>query len=105
MPSGGHHSPTAFIFLVNSHSKKSLFLFTMGLTGHTHRLETNPTKFTTFIFHFLFSHFGAQKKGTVNNKPMLPPQRKAIRCGCSELPLCCFVLFIIVLINLINLIY
>ena len=23
MPSGGHHSPTAFIFLVNSHSKKS----------------------------------------------------------------------------------
>lgn len=22
MPSGGHHSPTAFIFLVNSHSKK-----------------------------------------------------------------------------------
>ena len=33
MPSGGHHSPTAFIFLVNSHSKKSLFLLTMGLAG------------------------------------------------------------------------
>ena len=33
MPSGGHHSPTAFISLVNSHSKKSLFLLTMGLAG------------------------------------------------------------------------
>ena len=36
MPSGGHHSPTAFIFLVNSHSKKSLFLLTMGLAGRIH---------------------------------------------------------------------
>ena len=37
MPSGGHHSPTAFIFLVNSHSKKSLFLLTMGLAGRIPR--------------------------------------------------------------------
>ena len=31
MSSGGHRRLTAFIFLVNSHSKKSLFLLTMGL--------------------------------------------------------------------------
>ena len=33
MPSGYDDRPTAFIFLVNSHSKKSLFLLTMGLAG------------------------------------------------------------------------
>ena len=33
MSSGGHRRLTAFIFLVNSHSKKSLFLLTMGLAG------------------------------------------------------------------------
>ena len=33
MPSGGYRRLTAFIFLVNSHSKKSLFLLTMGLAG------------------------------------------------------------------------
>ncbi len=30
---GLYDRPTAFIFLVNSHSKKSLFLLTMGLAG------------------------------------------------------------------------
>ena len=33
MPSGYDDRPTAFIFLVNSHSKKSLFLLTMGVAG------------------------------------------------------------------------
>ena len=33
MPSDDDNRPTAFIFLVNSHSKKSLFLLTMGLAG------------------------------------------------------------------------
>ena len=33
MPSGGHRSPTAFIFLVNSPLKKFLFPLTMGLAG------------------------------------------------------------------------
>ena len=36
MPSGGYRRLTAFIFLVNSHSKKSLFLLTMGLAGRIH---------------------------------------------------------------------
>ena len=36
MSSGGHRRLTAFIFLVNSHSKKSLFLLTMGLAGRIH---------------------------------------------------------------------
>ena len=33
MPSGGYRRLTAFIFLVNSHSKKSLVLLTMRLAG------------------------------------------------------------------------
>jgi len=43
MPSGGHHSPTAFIFLVNSHSKKSLFLLTMGLAGRIQYWDSGLT--------------------------------------------------------------
>ena len=45
MPSGGHHSPTAFIFLVNSHSKKSLVLLTMGLAGRipSYRIPSTRT--------------------------------------------------------------
>ena len=46
MPSGGHHSPTAFIFLVNSHSKKSLFLLTMGLAGRMQISFTVPFTFS-----------------------------------------------------------
>lgn len=45
MPSGGHHSPTAFIFLVNSHSKKSLFLLTMGLAGRIPPKGKTPVQY------------------------------------------------------------
>ena len=44
MSSGGHRRLTAFIFLVNSHSKKSIFLLTMGLAGRIRREKGHGRK-------------------------------------------------------------
>ena len=47
MPSGGHHCPTAFIFLVNSHSRKFLFPLTMGLAGRIPAVSLKKGDFNT----------------------------------------------------------
>ena len=77
MPSGGHHSPTAFIFLVNSHSKKSLFLLTMGLAGrlpsihHHHGAGWALTrqKNTTKNFALLTSGMGVTGEILIHKSP------------------------------------
>ena len=64
MPSDDDDRPTAFIFLVNSHSKKSLFLLTMGLAGRILSLSCyvkvkglNPLFYVFCLFSLLDPHF------------------------------------------------
>ena len=74
MPSGGHHSPTAFIFLVNSHSKKSLFLFTMGLAGRILLFTDIPAADCPNVPH---RNADVSERIGSNAMPSLPPPSAA----------------------------
>ena len=75
MPSGGHHSPTAFIFLVNSHSKKSLFLLTMGLAGRILLLALIFSKAPPRYPPHHGAHWAYTPESTGIRKGTPPPER------------------------------